>query len=96
VLHKFICISDIVKMAEGGITGEGPDSHIIAGVIDGMRQSFIDSGVDLDVLAKLENLWVSKLCSSSSAGLAMADVMVPGSKARKKGLGNSELSFLTS
>ena len=65
-------------MAEGGITGDGPDSHIIAGVIDGMRQSFIDSGVDLDVLAKLENLWVSKLCSSSSAGLAMADVMVPG------------------
>ena len=79
-------------MAERGIAGEGPDSHIIAGVIDGMRQSFIDSGVDLDVLAKLENLWVSKLCSSSSAGLAMADVMVPGSKARKKGLG--ELNFL--
>ena len=79
-------------MAEGGITGEGPDSHIIAGVLDGVRQSFIDSGVDLDVLAKLEQLWVSKLCSSSSAGLAMADVMVPGSKARKKGLG--ELSFL--
>jgi hypothetical protein len=41
----FYFISDIVKMAEGGITGEGPDSHIIAGVIDGMRQSFIDSGL---------------------------------------------------
>jgi len=74
-------------MAEGGIPGDGPDSHIIAGVIDGMRQSFIDSGVDLDVLAKLEHLWVSKLSSSSSAGLAMADVMVPGSKAGKKEAG---------
>ena len=80
-------------MAEGGITGEGPDSHIIAGVLDGVRQSFIDSGVDLDVLAKLEQLWVSKLCSSSSAGLAMADVMVPGSKARKKGAGELSINF---
>ena len=80
-------------MVEGGIAVEGPDSHVISGVIDGMRQSFIDSGVDLSVLAKLENLWVSKLCSSSSAGLAMADVMVPGSKARKKGVGEFSIKF---
>ena len=75
-------------MAEGGIIGEGgPDSHIIAGVIDGVRQSFIDSGIDLDVLAKLEQLWVTKLSSTSSPGVAIADVMVPGAVHRRKGCG---------
>ena len=36
-------------MADGGIGDVGPDSHIIAGVMEGVRQSFIDSGVDLEV-----------------------------------------------
>lgn len=71
-------------MAEGGISKEGgPDSHIIAGVIEGVRQSFIDSGVDMEVLAKLEELWVSKLGSSN--GVAIADVIMPEAVSSRKG-----------
>ena len=43
------------------IVDEGPDSNIIAGVCDGVKQAFIDSGVDLEVLSMLRELWVSKL-----------------------------------
>jgi len=82
----------VPRMAERGIVSEdGPDSEvIIAGVMEGVRQSFIDSGVDLDVLAKLEQLWVSKLNSSSSPGVAIADVMVPESVQRRKKCYQSE------
>jgi len=52
--------------------------------------SFIDSGVDLDVLAKLEQLWVSKLKSSVSPGVAIADVMVPAPSQRRKKCGERE------
>merc|ERR1712098_78868 len=41
------------------------------------KQSFIDSGVDLDVLNKLQDLWVSKLKANSSQGLSIADVIQP-------------------
>ena len=75
-------------MAEGGISKEnGPDSHIIAGVIEGVRQSFIDSGVDMEVLAKLEQLWVSKLGSSNSNGMAIADVRMQEPAPSRKGRG---------
>merc|ERR1719184_124526 len=72
-------------MAESGIIcEEGEESEvIIAGVMDGVRQSFIDSGVDLEVLAKLEELWVSKLKSSGSPGVAIADVLVPAPLPRR-------------
>jgi len=67
-------------MAEGGISSynqDEPESVIISGVIDGVKQSFIDSGVDLDVLNKLQDLWVSKLKANSSQGLSIADVIQP-------------------
>ena len=67
-------------MAEGGISGfnqDEPEPVIISGVIDGVKQSFIDSGVDLDVLNKLQDLWVSKLKSNPSQGLSIADVIQP-------------------
>jgi len=72
------------------ISEEGEESEvIIAGVMSGVRQSFIDSGVDLDVLARLEQLWVSKLKSCGSSGVAIADVLVPVPVTRRK---NSEKS----
>ena len=70
-------------MAEGGIGSVGPDSPIIAGVIDGVKQSFIDSGVDLEVLAMLRELWISKLSSSTSHG-AMAEGLEPGTDKNRK------------
>jgi len=69
-------------MAEGGIKKEDPDSRIISGVIDGMKQSFIDEGVDLSVLEKLQSLWVSKL-GSTGAGLSVRDIQEPVSKAKR-------------
>ena len=72
-------------MAESVILSDnGPDSDVIAGVMEGVRQSFIDSGVDMAVLAKLEQLWVSKLSSAGSPGVAIADVMVPGAVPKRK------------
>merc|ERR1712106_1011945 len=72
-------------MAESVIVSDnGPDSDVIAGVMEGVRQSFIDSGVDMAVLAKLEQLWVSKLSSAGSPGVAIADVMVPGAVPKRK------------
>ena len=73
--------------AVGSVMDNNPDSDVIAGVIEGMKQSFIDSGVDLEVLAKLEQLWVSKLSSSNSSGVAIADVGIspPGPAKRTPG-----------
>ena len=75
-------------MAEGGLnqktSEEGPDTVIISNVIDGVRQSFIDSGVDVEVLEKLQQLWISKLEASPSQGLSVRDVRIPPSS-RKKG-----------
>ena len=48
-------------MAEGGPSDSV--NLVIAGVIDDVRQSFLDSGMDLETLAKLEKLWISKLSS---------------------------------
>eukprot|EP00092_Neocalanus_flemingeri_P036081 GFUD01039285.1.p1 GENE.GFUD01039285.1~~GFUD01039285.1.p1 ORF type:complete len:230 (+),score=87.48 GFUD01039285.1:54-692(+) len=39
------------------------DCQVISGVINDVRQSFLDSGMDLETLAKLEKLWISKLSS---------------------------------
>ena len=83
-------------MAEGGsASGAGfdePESVIINGVIDGVKQSFVDSGVDLEVLNKLQELWMTKLKASSSQGLSIADVMsAPGpAPVRRKGKGKGK------
>jgi len=75
-------------MAEGGpykaTSEEGSDTVIISNVIDGVRQSFIDSGVDMEVLEKLQQLWLTKLEASPSQGLSVKDVRIPPSS-RKKG-----------
>ena len=63
---------------------EGHDAVIVSNVIDGVRQSFIDSGVDVEVLEKLQQLWISKLAASTSQGLSVKDVRIPPSN-RKKG-----------
>jgi len=86
-------------MAEGGVSDfdkEAPESVIISGVIDGVKQSFIDSGVDLDVLSKLQDLWISKLRANSSPGLSIADVMqmeppAPVRKCKGKGKGKNRV-----
>ena len=65
-------------MAEGGssdLVKDDPDSFIISGVIDGVKQSFVDSGVDTEILAQLERLWVSKLKANTSEGLSISDVL---------------------
>jgi len=78
-------------MAEGGIKKSGdvfdPDSLVISGVIEGVKQSFIDSGVSLDVLEKLEQLWITKLSSNPSAGMSLRDIVHPPapSPAKKRG-----------
>ena len=86
-------------MAEGGVSDcdkDAPESVIISGVIDGVKQSFIDSGVDLDVLSKLQDLWISKLKANSSSGLSIADVMqmdppAPSRKGKGKGKGKNRV-----
>ena len=68
-------------MAEGGINDCGgipdPDSLVISGVIDGVKQSFIDNGVSLEVLEKLEQLWISKLTANPNAGMSLRDLTLP-------------------
>ena len=77
-------------MAEGGPINkteseeEGHDAVIVSNVIDGVRQSFIDSGVSVEVLEKLQELWISKLSMSTSHGLSVKDVRIAPS-IRKKG-----------
>ena len=74
-------------MAEGGSnskTGDGHTDVIISDVILGVRQSFVDSGVDMEVLEKLQQLWLTKLEASPSQGLSVKDVRIPPSS-RKKG-----------
>ena len=83
-------------MAEGGssdLVKEDPDAFIISGVIDGVKQSFVDSGVDTEILAQLERLWVSKLKANTSEGLSIADVLgapKPVKKERSRGERGSE------
>ena len=75
-------------MAEGRSstnTEEGHDAVIISDVIHGVRQSFVDSGVDMEVLEKLQQLWISKLEANPSQGLSVRDVRVPGRNCRVKG-----------
>eukprot|EP00092_Neocalanus_flemingeri_P024586 GFUD01026665.1.p1 GENE.GFUD01026665.1~~GFUD01026665.1.p1 ORF type:complete len:210 (-),score=86.08 GFUD01026665.1:55-684(-) len=50
-------------MAESGESLPDSDCLVISGVIDDVKQSFLDSGMDLETLAKLEKLWISKLSS---------------------------------
>ena len=61
-------------MAENGSIET--DSKVISVVIDDVRKSFLESGMDLETLAKLEKLWISKLRTvdlddSSSSSLPM-------------------------
>ena len=75
-------------MAEGRTstkTEEGQDAVIISDVIHGVRQSFVDSGVDMEVLEKLQQLWISKLEASPSQGLSVTDVLIHPGGCRKKG-----------
>eukprot|EP00092_Neocalanus_flemingeri_P064822 GFUD01078725.1.p1 GENE.GFUD01078725.1~~GFUD01078725.1.p1 ORF type:complete len:212 (+),score=90.13 GFUD01078725.1:58-693(+) len=51
-------------MAESGESIPDSDCQVISGVIDDVKQSFLDSGMDLETLAKLEKLWISKLSSN--------------------------------
>ena len=84
-------------MAEGGISDhveEDPESFIISNVMDGVQQSFVDSGVDMEVLTQLERLWVSKLKAHPGEGLSLADVLPPPQpvkKTRARGKGRSNL-----
>jgi len=50
--------------AAAGIAGEEEQEAVVAGVLEEVRQSFIDSGVGLEVLGRLEELWLSKLESA--------------------------------
>jgi len=61
---------------------EEPETKIISGVIEGMKQSFLDEGVDMAVLEKLESLWVSKL-KTAGPGLSVRDVKAPVNKSKK-------------
>ena len=82
-------------MAEGGIRDCGgipdPDSLVISGVIDGVKQSFIDNGVSLDVLEKLEQLWVSKLTANPNAGMSLRDITLPPAPSPVKKSGRKKL-----
>ena len=86
---KVSAISSIdLTMAEGGYNrqnSEGHDNIIISDVIQGVRQSFIDSGVPTEVLEKLQQLWISKLEASPSQGLSVKDVRIHPRGSRKKG-----------
>ena len=90
------------NMAEGGssdLVKEDPDAFIISGVIDGVKQSFVDSGVDTEILAQLERLWVSKLRANASEGMSIADVLgapEPVKKDRSGGKRASEPAMDTS
>ena len=81
------------RMAEG-FDDQDQERFIISGVIDGVKQSFVDSGVDVEVLAKLEDLWLSKLRASSSHGLAIADVLEPPAAKRVKGKGKNRVPVI--
>ena len=81
------------RMAEG-FDDQDQERFIISGVIDGVKQSFVDSGVDVEVLAKLEDLWLSKLRASSSHGLAIADVLEPPAAKRVKGKGKNKVPVI--
>ena len=81
------------RMAEG-FDDQDQERFIISGVIDGVKQSFVDSGVDVEVLAKLEDLWLSKLRASSSHGLAIADVLEPPTAKRVKGKGKNRVPVI--
>jgi len=93
---KVSAISSIdLTMAEGGYNrqnSEGHDNIIISDVIQGVRQSFIDSGVPTEVLEKLQQLWISKLEASPSQGLSVKDVRIHPRGSRKKGAGPSQAS----
>ena len=47
----------------GGVAGPGEEGEaaVVAGVVAGVRQAFLDTGAGLEVLERLEQLWLSKL-----------------------------------
>jgi len=75
-------------MASGSISmtaiDEGPDSQIISGVLAEVRESFIESGVDVAVLEKLKELWVSKLEQLKNSESPDDDVIGKKKKSTKK------------
>merc|ERR1712096_484403 len=73
-----IHLQSTCTMAEGRSSVPESDSQVISGVIDDVRQSFLDSGMDLETLAKLEKLWISKLCSMDEPKPAVSINDEPG------------------
>ena len=63
------------------------DGRLISGVIDGVRKSFLESGMDLEMLAKLEQLWISKL-------KIMDELEVEPNSMKKKGI-NFRLCYIS-
>jgi len=63
----------------GSTLGKEEDLAIISGVLDGVKQSFVDEGVDPVILEQLQQLWVSKLTRLGGPGLGVRDVLTPTS-----------------
>merc|ERR1719430_2878232 len=61
----------------GSTLGKEEDLAIISGVLDGVKQSFVDEGVDPVILEQLQQLWVSKLTRIGGPGLGVRDVLIP-------------------
>jgi len=63
--------------SSGSTLGKEEDLAIISGVLDGVKQSFVDEGVDPVILEQLQQLWVSKLTRLGGPGLGVRDVLIP-------------------
>jgi hypothetical protein len=67
----------MASCGSGNTLGKEEDLAIISGVLDGVKQSFVDEGVDPLILEQLQQLWVSKLTRLGGPGLGVRDVLVP-------------------
>jgi len=69
----------MASCGSGPTLGKEEDLAIISGVLDGVKQSFVDEGVDPVILEQLQQLWVSKLTRLGGPGLGIRDVLTPPS-----------------
>jgi len=67
----------MASCGSGSTLGKEEDLAIISGVLDGVKQSFVDEGVDPLILEQLQQLWVSKLALLGGPGLGVRDVLIP-------------------
>jgi len=67
----------MASCGSGSTLGKEEDLAIISGVLDGVKQSFVDEGVDPLILEQLQQLWVSKLALIGGPGLGVRDVLIP-------------------